>query len=166
MKLRFYQKVSAKRDDKVSTATIYVRFTIGHKVDTSCRLPYSINANYWDEKKECIKLRATVDDHLRNEINGKIAELRVYLQREYAQGNIFDYKGWLKTQVQSFFGIMEVTRENKIVDMSKGVPCGEYVYRYKDRYWDRNGDADIDVTLSSIAGMYLRARSLVIHGYR
>lgn len=122
MKLKFYQRVTAKRGDKVSTATIYVRFTIGHKVDTSCRLPYSINANYWDDKKECIKLRAAVDDHLRNEINGKIAELRVHLQREYAKGNIFDYKGWLKTQVQSFFGIMEVTRENKIVDMSKGDP--------------------------------------------
>ena len=101
MKLKFYQKVSAKRGDKVSTATIYVRFTIGHKVDTSCRLPFSINANYWDDKKECVKLRAAVDDHLRNEINGKIAELRVHLQREFAKGNIFDYKGWLKTQVQS-----------------------------------------------------------------
>ena len=26
------------------------------------------------------------------------------------------------------------------------IPCGQYVYRYKGRYWDRNGDADIDVT--------------------
>ena len=26
------------------------------------------------------------------------------------------------------------------------IPCGQYVYRYKDRYWDRNGDADIDIT--------------------
>ena len=120
MKLRFYQKVTAKRGDKVSTATIYVRFTIGHKVDTSCRLPYSINANYWDEKKECVKLRAAVDDNLRNEINSKIAELRVHLQREFAKGDIFDYKGWLKTQVQMFFGITEITRENKKVDMSKG----------------------------------------------
>ena len=120
MKLKFYQKVTAKRGDKVSTATIYVRFTIGHKVDTSCRLPYSINANYWDNKNECVKLRAAVDDNLKNEINGKIAELRVHLQREFTKGGIFDYKGWLKTQVQTFFGIMEVTRENKIVDMSKG----------------------------------------------
>ena len=39
--------------------------------------------------------------------------------------------------------IMEV--EGKTV-ISLNVPCGEYVYRYKDRYWDRNGDADIDVT--------------------
>lgn len=54
MKLKFYQRVTAKRGDKVSTATIYVRLTIGHKVDTSCRLPYSINANYWDDKKESI----------------------------------------------------------------------------------------------------------------
>lgn len=122
MKLRFYQRVTAKRGDKTSTATIYVRFTIGHEVDTSCRLPFSINANYWDEKKECIKLRAAIDDGLRNEINSKLAELRVHLQREYAKGNIFDYKGWLKTQVQSFFGIKEVTRENKLVDMSQGDP--------------------------------------------
>ena len=26
------------------------------------------------------------------------------------------------------------------------IPCGQYVYRYKGRYWDRNGDADIDVS--------------------
>ncbi len=26
------------------------------------------------------------------------------------------------------------------------IPCGQYVYRYKGRYWDRNGDADIDIT--------------------
>ncbi len=26
------------------------------------------------------------------------------------------------------------------------IPCGQYVYRYKGRYWDRNGDADLDVT--------------------
>ena len=122
MKLRFFQRVTAKRGDKTSTATIYVRFTIGHKVDTQCRLPYSINPNYWDANKECIKLRAAVDNDLRNEINGKIAELRVYLQREYAKGDIFDYNGWLKSQVQSFFGITEVTRENKVVDMSHGDP--------------------------------------------
>ena len=42
------------------------------------------------------------------------------LQRKFAKGNIYDYKGWLKSQVQTFFGIMEVTSENKIVDMSKG----------------------------------------------
>ena len=120
MRLKFYQRVKPKRGDKVSTATIYVRFTIGHKVDTSCRLPYSINANYWDDKKECIKLRAAIDDGLRNEINGKIAELRVHLQREFAKGDIFDYKEWLKMQVHTFFGIVENTRETKAVDISKG----------------------------------------------
>ena len=26
------------------------------------------------------------------------------------------------------------------------IPCGQYVYRFKGRYWDRNDDADIDVT--------------------
>ena len=26
------------------------------------------------------------------------------------------------------------------------IPCGQYVYRYNGRYWDRNGEADIDVT--------------------
>ena len=26
------------------------------------------------------------------------------------------------------------------------IPCGQYVYRFKNRYWDRNDDADIDVT--------------------
>lgn len=26
------------------------------------------------------------------------------------------------------------------------IPCGQYVYRYNGRYWDRNGEVDIDVT--------------------
>lgn len=30
--------------------------------------------------------------------------------------------------------------------MQLDIPCGQYVYRYKGRYWDRNDDADIDVT--------------------
>ena len=39
--------------------------------------------------------------------------------------------------------IMEV--EGKKV-MQLDIPCGQYVYRFKGRYWDRNDDADIDVT--------------------
>lgn len=39
--------------------------------------------------------------------------------------------------------IMEVN--GKIV-LLLDIPCGQYVYRYNNRYWDRNGDADIDVT--------------------
>ena len=30
--------------------------------------------------------------------------------------------------------------------MQIDIPCGQYVYRFKGRYWDRNEDADIDVT--------------------
>lgn len=39
--------------------------------------------------------------------------------------------------------IMEV--EGKVV-LLLDIPCGQYVYRYNGKYWDRNGDADIDVT--------------------
>lgn len=39
--------------------------------------------------------------------------------------------------------ILEV--EGKVV-LLLDIPCGQYVYRYNGRYWDRNGDADIDVT--------------------
>ncbi len=39
--------------------------------------------------------------------------------------------------------IMEVHGKSVIL---LDVPCGQYVYRYKGHYWDRNGDADIDVT--------------------
>ena len=35
--------------------------------------------------------------------------------------------------------------EGKVV-LLLDIPCGQYVYRYNGRYWDRNGDADIDVT--------------------
>lgn len=39
--------------------------------------------------------------------------------------------------------IMEV--EGKTV-MQLDIPCGQYVYRFKGRYWDRNDSVDIDVT--------------------
>lgn len=39
--------------------------------------------------------------------------------------------------------ILEVEGE---VVLLLDIPCGPYVYRYKNRYWDRNGEADIDVT--------------------
>ena len=39
--------------------------------------------------------------------------------------------------------IMEV--EGKSV-MQLDIPCGQYVYRFKGHYWDRNDDADIDVS--------------------
>ena len=35
--------------------------------------------------------------------------------------------------------------EGKTV-MQLDIPCGQYVYRFKGRYWDRNDDVDIDVT--------------------
>lgn len=35
--------------------------------------------------------------------------------------------------------------EGKTV-MQLDIPCGQYVYRFKGRYWDRNDDEDIDVT--------------------
>ena len=39
--------------------------------------------------------------------------------------------------------ILEV--DSKVV-LLLDIPCGQYVYRYNGKYWDRNGDADIDVT--------------------
>lgn len=39
--------------------------------------------------------------------------------------------------------ILEV--EGKVV-LLLDIPYGQYVYRYNGRYWDRNGDADIDLT--------------------
>ena len=39
--------------------------------------------------------------------------------------------------------IMEVNNKTVIL---LDIPCGQYVYRYNDRFLDRNGDADIDVT--------------------
>ncbi len=39
--------------------------------------------------------------------------------------------------------IMEVEGK-KVIQLD--IPCGQYVYRFKGRYWDRNDDADIDVT--------------------
>ena len=39
--------------------------------------------------------------------------------------------------------IMEV---NGKVVLLLDIPSGQYVYRYKGRYWERNGEADIDIT--------------------
>ena len=44
-----------------------------------------------------------------------------------------------------FFTPRIMVVEGKTV-MQLDIPCGQYVYRYKGRYWDRNDDEDIDVT--------------------
>ena len=44
-----------------------------------------------------------------------------------------------------FFTPEKIRLDDKIV-IALDVPVGQYVYRYNGRYWDRNGDADIDVT--------------------
>lgn len=44
-----------------------------------------------------------------------------------------------------YFTPQILTIEGKVV-LHLDIPCGQYVYRYKGKYWDRNGDADIDVT--------------------
>ncbi len=44
-----------------------------------------------------------------------------------------------------YFTPQILTVEDKTV-ISLEIPCGQYVYRYNGRYWDRNGDADIDAT--------------------
>lgn len=44
-----------------------------------------------------------------------------------------------------YFTPQILTIEGKVI-LYLDIPCGQYVYRYKGKYWDRNGDADIDVT--------------------
>ena len=44
-----------------------------------------------------------------------------------------------------YFTPQIIQLDEKIV-LLLDIPCGQYVYRYNGRYWDRNGDADIDVT--------------------
>lgn len=44
-----------------------------------------------------------------------------------------------------YFTPQILTVKGKVV-LHLDIPCGQYVYRYKGKYWDRNGDADIDVT--------------------
>ena len=113
MRIKFFLKATAKRCDKTSTATIYVRLTIGHKVDTSSALPLSVNPNFWDAKGQRVKSRTVCDEGLRDGINDRLAELSLYLQREFAKTELLDYKRWLKDSVHTFFGIKENTRENK-----------------------------------------------------
>ncbi len=40
----------------------------------------------------------------------------------------------------------QIIETNKKFIILLDIPCGQYVYRYKGHYWDRNGDADIDIT--------------------
>ena len=69
MKLKFFIKVAPKKSDTINTATIYSRLTIGHKLDSQCRLPLAINPNMWDPKNQCVKSRAVCDEMLRQELN-------------------------------------------------------------------------------------------------
>jgi len=50
---------------------------------------------------------------LRNEINGKIAELRVHLQREYAKGNKWVNAPGLKEDMIDYFLMEELKAKRK-----------------------------------------------------
>ena len=40
----------------------------------------------------------------------------------------------------------QILRVDGKVVIYLNIPCGQYVYRYNGRYWDRNGESDVDVT--------------------
>lgn len=114
MVIKFFIKKAPKRGDNLSTATIYVRLQDTHKRDSVSTTPLAINPNKWDEKKQCCKQKALMDDELRRSINEQLSEFRVFLARQYqAEYNDY-YKGWLKDTMRTFFGIKdENTRETK-----------------------------------------------------
>ena len=112
MKLKFFIKVAPKKSDTINTATIYSRLTIGHKLDSQCRLPLAINPNMWDPKNQCVKSRAVCDEMLRQELNTKLSELRVFIQREFTKID-FPHKEWLREQIEAFFGVTKLTRETR-----------------------------------------------------
>ncbi len=112
MKLKFFIKVAPKKSDTVNTVTIYSRLTIGHKLDSQCRLPLAINPNLWDPKNQCVKSRAVCDEMLRRDLNTKLSELRVFIQREFTKID-FPHKDWLREQIQAFFGVTKLTRETR-----------------------------------------------------
>jgi len=112
MKITFFIKKAPKRDDLISTATIYVRLHDTHARDTLSTMPLSINPNKWDAKNECVKLKAVMDEELRSNINKQLAEFRLFLTRKYMEEKELWYDGWLKDSMRSFFGITENTRES------------------------------------------------------
>lgn len=108
MRINFLVKRPKKRGDD-TTATIYVRISDTHKVDAFSTTPLFISPNLWDDKNQCVKKRAVMDDELRQSINEQLAEFRLYLTREYKRDEY--YPGWLKEQMRSFFNLEENTRE-------------------------------------------------------
>lgn len=120
MVIRFFIKKAPKRGDDLTTATIYVRLSDTHARDSISTTPLSINPNKWDAKNQCVKTKAIMDDALRRSINEQLSEFRLFLERQYTAEYAEYYKGWLKDNMRSFFGVKDNTREscpNKSVSM-------------------------------------------------
>lgn len=103
MKTTFIQKKAAKRYDVESTATIYLRFRDGRRLDSIAPTQLSINPNLWDDKNECVKTKVVCNDELRTHVNEEIRKLKTYIEKTYQLEKEFIDKEWLKITLDKYY---------------------------------------------------------------
>lgn len=85
-------------------SSIYVRFSEGRVIDIVLKTGLSINPKFWDKKGQ--KIRNVTDVPNRDELNSKLAKLKIFIIDEYnlahSSGEIIN-STWLKAAIAKFF---------------------------------------------------------------
>lgn len=95
---------------------IYLRFINGRAINLNIPINISVDPKHWDKKQQ--KIRNVIAVKNRDEINRKLAYLKIYVLDEfnlsYINGDIID-KFWLQNIVSNFFNrpINEVNNKNE-----------------------------------------------------
>lgn len=104
MKISFRIKKSAKKNDKDTLASVYIRLYDGKKVDLSSPSTLEVNPNDWDDVNHSIKSRIVYNEDERVRFNNTILELKKFITDEYKKidkENIA--KDWLNVTIDKFF---------------------------------------------------------------
>lgn len=104
MKIKAIIKKTAKRSDKESEATVYLRLIDGRNLDLSAPTKEKINPNLWDEKAQEIKSKCIYNEESRNRFNKTIGAIKTFVGDEYSliQKETIG-SNWLKEAVDKFY---------------------------------------------------------------
>lgn len=101
---------------KKNPSSIYVRFISGVNVDIITTSGIHINPNFWDAKNQ--KIRNVIEVQNRDEINKKLASLKIAIIDEYniafMNGEVIDSQ-WLKNTIRNFFSRPTTGPDQKIL---------------------------------------------------
>lgn len=104
MKISFKIKKPAKKNDKNTLASVYVRLIDGKQIDLWSPSTLEVNPNDWDKDAYSIKSRILYDENERTRFNNTIQDLRKFVSDEYKMADKESIpKDWLNKTVDKFF---------------------------------------------------------------